>query len=155
MANGSSSVSATEPTRKSLAISALAGTFAYRFSGYVMAQDRPFYLAGLGKFQIDASGNLTGAHRSAITAIHGQGASLATGAYDLKGTISVQNDGTGDARILFTKTSGGGKNVDGQFYVLLAGNADRLWLISSGAKVPETGEAADELVNLEAVRVSS
>lgn len=155
MANRKSSASATEPTRRGLGIPALAGTFAFRFSGYVMAQDRPFYLTGLGKFQVDANGNLTGAQRSAITPIQGQGASLATGAYDLKGTISVRNDGTGEASILFTKTSGSGRNVNGQFYVLLVGNVDRLWMISSGATVPETGEQADELVDLEAVRVAS
>jgi hypothetical protein len=87
--------------------------------------------------------------------IQGQDAKLMTAAYQLKGTISVGSDGTGKASILFTKTDGSGLNVDGQFYVLLAGNMDRLWLISSGAVVPETGAPAQELVNLEAVRVAS
>lgn len=140
--------------RAGLDISALAGTFAYKFSGYVMEQNRPFFLTGLGKFQLDANGNLTGAHRSAYTQLQGMGAALATGAYNLSGTVTVRNDGNGEADILFTKTSGDGKNVQGQFYVLVPGNADRLWMISSGAHVPGTGEEADELVNLEAVRVA-
>jgi hypothetical protein len=133
---------------------ALAGTFAFKFSGYAMAQSRPFFLTGLGRFQIDANGILTGAQRSAIMPIQGQDVKLATGAYQLKGTVNVRSDGSGEARILFTNTGVGGLNVDGQFYVLLAGNVDRLWLISSGGVVPETGVPATELVNLEAVRVA-
>jgi hypothetical protein len=86
--------------------------------------------------------------------LHGTGALFETGEYRLKGTITVRGDGTGEASILFTKTAGPGLNVSGDFYVVVAGNVDRLWLISSGAKVPETGASADELVNLEAVRVS-
>src|SRR5258708_6110943 len=60
---------ATGPAVKGLAIAAIAGTFAYRFSGYAMHQDRPWWLTGLGQFKIDAKGNLTGAHRSTITPI--------------------------------------------------------------------------------------
>jgi hypothetical protein len=156
MAKVRTAARAAAPVRAGLDISALAGTFAYKFSGYAMSPDRqfPFFLTGLGKFQLDASGNLTGAHRSAFTPLQGSGASLATGAYDLNGTMTIRNDGTGEANILFTKTLGDGTNVRGQFYVLVAGNADRLWMISSGARVPETGAEADELVNLEAVRVA-
>jgi hypothetical protein len=137
-------------------MSALAGTFAYKFNGYAMLPHRPgpFFLAGLGKFQIDASGNVTGAHRSTFTSIQGMGATLKTGAYKLSGTLNVTNDGNGEADILFSKTSGDGNNVKGQFYVLTFGHGERLWMISSGGVVPETHEAADELVTLEAVRVA-
>jgi hypothetical protein len=147
---------ASARARAGLDISALAGTFAYKFSGYAMEPNRPgpFFLTGLGKFQLDASGNLTGAHRSSYTPLQGLGATIATGAYNLSGTLTVRNDGNGEADILFTKTSGDGKNVRGQFYVLVPGNADHLWMISSGGVLPETNEKSDELVNLEAVRVA-
>jgi hypothetical protein len=134
----------------------LAGTFAFRFSGYTMAQDRPWFLTGLGHFQIDALGKVTGQHRSAITPIQGQNAALTTTVYTLDGTISIRSDGTGEAKILFTSEPLPDDTVrilDGEFYVLLAGNADRLWMISSSAKVNDA--PVDELVNLEAVRVTS
>jgi hypothetical protein len=143
------------PASTGLDTAAVAGRFAYRFSGYAMPTARPYFLTGLGHFQIDPNGNLTGTHRSAIMPIQGQGAKLANGAYELTGTISIRSDRTGDASILFTKTEGGGLNVQGKFYVLVAENVDRLWMISSGAVVPETGAQAEELVTLEAVRVGS
>jgi hypothetical protein len=153
MPNGPSSQHLTESAI--LAAPTLAGTFAFKFSGYTTAQARPFFLTGLGHFQIDASGNLTGVQQSAIMPIQGQDASLEVGAYQLKGTIKVGDDGTGQANILLKNTSGKGLDVEGQFYVLLAGNVDRLWLISSGGTVPQTGEPANELVHIEAVRVAS
>ena len=47
-----------------------------------------------------------------------------------------------------------GRMLKASFHVQLAGNADRFWLISTGAMVHKTGEPAYELVNVEAVRVS-
>lgn len=139
-----------------LELATVAGNFAFRFSGYAMPSARPYYLTGLGQFIIDVNGSLTGTHRTAIMPIQGQGAKLTTGAYQLKGTINVRMDGTGEASILFTRTGGSGSGLDvkGEFYVSLAGNVDRLWFISSGAVVPQTGEGAEELVNLEAVRTA-
>jgi hypothetical protein len=87
--------------------------------------------------------------------IQGQNAELITGAYALKGSISIRSDRTGDASILFSKTSGSGLDVKGQFYVTLAEDEGRLWFISSGAVVPDTGEAANESVTIEAVRVTN
>lgn len=138
----------------SLGRSAIAGTFAYRFSGYTMKQDRPWWLTGVGRFEIDEKGNLTGAHQSAIMPIAGQDAKLITGAYSLQGSINVGADGSGDASILFTKTSGDGLNVKGQFFVTVGGDPDHLWLISAGAVVPDTGKDANESVTLEAVRIA-
>lgn len=145
----------------------IAGAFAYKFHGYAMRQVRPWFLTGIGHFDIDAKGNLTGAHRSSILPIHGQDSELATGHYTLQGTIRVRGDGTGDASILFTLVEGNGRNIKGNFFVLVPGNGDRLWLISSGQTVadpskrdngeptPELVEPAPELVDLEAVRVAS
>ncbi len=150
-----SAAGSTVPARKRIALSALAGAFAYRFSGYVMKQDRPWWLTGVGRFEIDAQRNLTGAHRCAIMPISGQAAALVTGVYALKGSISIGTDRTGDATILFTRTGGSGQDVKGQFYVTLAEDENRLWFISSGAVVPGTGEVANESVTLEAVRVAN
>jgi hypothetical protein len=134
----------------------LMGTFAYKFSGFALLQTRPFFLTGLGHFQIDAAGHLTGAHPAAIMAIQGQDSEFDTTSYTLRGTINLKADGTGEANIRFTSTGDGkGKNVDDKFSVVLAGNADRLWLISTDPRVPETGERANELVNIEAVRITA
>src|SRR5258705_14018143 len=47
----------------------IAGTYAYKFGGYVNLQIRPWWLSGLGKFTIepskrDTSAKMTGPHRS-------------------------------------------------------------------------------------------
>lgn len=155
MSSQSITLGATEPTSSGLDTAALAGSYTYRFGGYSMPTARPYYLVGLGRFQVDSSGNLTGSHRSAIMPIQGQGAKLTNSTYQLSGTIGIREDRTGEASILFTKTEGGGLNVKGEFFVLLAEGVDRLWLISAGAVVPETGQAAEELVTLEAIRVAT
>jgi hypothetical protein len=134
----------------------LSGEFSFKFSGFALLQARPFFLNGLGHFKIDDDGHLLGAQQAAVMAIQGLDANFQTAAYTLEGSIKVDNDGrTGSAEILFLKTSGKGKDVEGSFHVQLAENADRFWLISTGAKEHETGEPAYELVNVEAVRVSS
>ena len=146
-----------------LAIPAVAGSFAYRFSGYAMKQDRPWYLTGVGRFDIDPDGNLTGTHRSAVMPIQGFSMALEWGDYALKGTMTVRSDGCGDANIVFTLTSGKGRDVRGEFFVILAGDTDHLWFTCKADEVlPKEGEppgkdednAAKESVMLEAVRVA-
>jgi len=83
-----------------------AGTFAYRFSGYSVLTGVTYRLAGLGCYQIDAQGNVTGTQRSSITALQTQGAKLQTGDYTVAGTMTMQSDGTGSATLTFTKTAG-------------------------------------------------
>jgi hypothetical protein len=87
--------------------------------------------------------------------LQGQGAKLTTGLYQLSGSITVGADGELKATIQFTRTGGTGQglNVDGEFFVMTTG-ADRLWFISSGASVQGTDNPAQELVNLEAVRMA-
>jgi hypothetical protein len=154
---------AAVPVAKGLAIAAVAGNFAYRFSGYAMHQDRPWWLTGLGQFKIDANGNLTGAHRSAITAIDGTYAKLTTGSYTLQGSIGIRADGTGDANIHFTETDDTPRKLQAEFFVMLGGDTNRLWFISSGAVLipfqPPGGvlqlpKPADESVTLEAIRIA-
>lgn len=132
-------------------LAALAGRFDFRFSGYAMAQDRPFHLTGLGQFEIKADGALTGEQRSAIMAIQGQGAAVSTGAYDLTGTIRVGDGNNLEASIFYKNTKIPGWDLTGQFFVVSAENTDRLWFISAGAKKPD-GSSAEELVSLEALR---
>jgi hypothetical protein len=117
-----------------------------------MASNVLFRLVGLGRFQINQQGHLTGHQKSSITALQGQAAKLQNGSYDLKGRVTLEGDGTGSAEISFTKTSGDGLNVNGTFNVLVAGTADRLWFVSAGGTVPPSNMPADELVSLEAVR---
>jgi hypothetical protein len=132
-----------------------AGTFAYRFSGYSVLTGVTYRLAGLGCYQIDAQGNVTGTQRSSITALQTQGAKLQTGDYTVAGTMTMQSDGTGSATLTFTKTAGSGQAIQGEFNVMAAGSADRLWLVSSGGVVLGSSDDADELVDGEAVRIAA
>jgi hypothetical protein len=114
-----------------------------------------YNLVGVGLLQIQKNGKITGRHRSSLTPLQGQEAELKTGVYDLQGDIKLQSSGTGDATIHFKKVRGHGVDVDGNFFVQVAGSADRLWFISSGATLPNSnGIASDELVTLEAVRMA-
>jgi hypothetical protein len=138
---------------------ALAGTFAYRFNGHVMAKDHPFYLLGVGHLRIDSHGTITGEQRSATTKIEGQGATVMAGDYTLWGKMNVNPQGTGDAEIFFTKKDGQGLDVLGKFYLQVAGNLDQFWMISSGAlqinsKEGTIGSEAVELASLEFVRMA-
>ena len=124
----------------------LAGRFAFRFSGFSMKNSVLFYLAGVGQFEIGADGSLSGDHRSSITQLQGQKARLAAGRYVLTGKI-VLTEGAGSATIHFADQTGRGLDLDGEFYVVAAGSADRLWFVSSRDVLPG-GAPADELVNL-------
>ncbi len=142
-------------------IPALAGTFAYRFNGYAIRQNRPFYLLGVGQLMIDRQGNITGEHQSAATAMQGQDATVMTGKYKLNGMMVVASNGAGEAGIFFNKADGQGKNVVGGFYVQVAGDVDRIWMMSSKAMdvdliIPPDGKPREavELCSLEAVRMA-
>ena len=159
------------PTTR-FSISDIEGSYAFRFSGFTMLNNILYHLSGLGNFDIVANGRrrgrLTGRQRSSITPLQGQKASLEKATYDLSGTMTLGPDGTGDADVDFQETSG--RKLDGYFrsklkgyfYVLVAGSPDRLWLVSSGATVLSSGATvppipagtpADELVNVEAIRI--
>jgi hypothetical protein len=133
----------------------LAGKFAFRFSGFSMRNNILYNLAGVGAFTIDEDGKLLGKHRSSLTPLQGADAKLNAGRYALDGEVSLSEDGvTGYAKIFFkgeTKTS---LDLNGEFYLVAAGSADRLWLVSSRDTIPAKGSAipADELVSLEAIR---
>lgn len=146
------------PPFNPLEIPEIAGAFAYRFNGYAMTQDRPFYLLGVGQLSIAKDGKITGHHQSATTAIQGQDATVMTGGYTLTGHMNLQSNGAGGASILFEKQTGQGLNVLGIFFVQLAGNVDHFWMMSTKALALSNqdktliGEAV-ELASLEAVRM--
>lgn len=136
----------------------LAGKFAFRFSGFAMKYNILYNLVGVGTFTIDEQGNLDGGHRSTLTALQGQKAKLERGEYRLNGKISLK-DGVGSAKIHFINEDTDGDNVDGEFYVVAAGSAGQLWLVSSRDEIPPkhgsgSGTRADELVSLEAIRMA-
>jgi hypothetical protein len=141
-------------TAMSFSTKVISGTYAFRFDGFTITSNILFRLLGLGQFRIDEDGTLVGRQRSSITALQGQGAKHQNGAYDLNGNVTLESDGTGSAKIKFTNTAGDGLDVIGDFYVVVAGTANRLWFISSGETLPSLGGVpADELVSLEAVRM--
>lgn len=103
-----------DPTAKTRATRVdLAGTYAFRFSGYSMANDVPYYLVGIGRFTLDQEGGLAGSQKSSITQVFGQGASIATAAYVLSGSWTMDDDATeGTAQIQFTSST---QNMTGTF----------------------------------------
>jgi hypothetical protein len=132
----------------------MAGTYAYRFSGFTVAYNIVYRLAGLGQMQIDENGTIRGKQRSAITPLGGQAARLKRSIYRLDGKIALESDGTGSARIRFGLVTGDGVDVDGHFDVQVAGGPGRLWFLSSGSTLPNAADTpADEHVELEAIRL--
>jgi hypothetical protein len=130
------------------------GRYAYHFSGNTMLLNIRYSLLGVGWLQIAKSGKAIGQQRASITPLQGQCAELRTAYYALVGQVTLHSDGTGEAVIRFTKTAGNGVDVNGNFFVQVAGTADRLWFISSGSTLPRSGNApADEQVTVEAVRI--
>ena len=132
----------------------IAGTYAFRFSGFTVAYNIVNRLAGLGQMQIDENGTIRGEQRSAITPLGGQEARLKRSIYHLDGNIALESNGAGSARIHFKRVTGDGVDVDGCFYVQVAGGPGRLWFLSSGSTLPNAADApADEHVELEAIRL--
>jgi len=135
-------------------VASRAGNYVFRFNGFTMANDTPYYLVGLGQFVLDASGNLTGTQTSSITQIAGQGASLSHAAYTLTGTWTIGADGTGTAKIKFSSKQ---QTMIGTFDLIAVGDTGRIWMISTGAMVQASKGSgtylADEVNHGEAIKV--
>jgi hypothetical protein len=131
-----------------------AGKYVFRFSGFTMANDTPYYLVGLGKFVLDATGKLTGTQTSSITQIAGQGAALSHAAYVLTGTWTIAADGTGTAQIKFSSKQ---QTMTGNFDLVAVGDTGRIWMISTGATVQGSKGLdtyqADEVNHGEAIKI--
>jgi hypothetical protein len=131
----------------------ITGRYTYKFAGFTMVNNILYRLLGLGQFTIASDGTLSGAQRSSITPLQGQGAKLKKGAYDVEGQITLDASGIGSAAIYFRNQNPQRPDLKGEFYLGIAGTGDRLWLISSGATLQPSNLPVDELVTLEAVRV--
>jgi hypothetical protein len=107
----------------------------------------------------DGKGTLVGSHKSSRTALSGQAAAIGRGDYALTGEITLEDSGvTGCAKVHFEDLTGQKLHLDGEFYVVAAGSADRLWLVSAADSIPPQSPGqppvpADEVVSLEAVRI--
>jgi hypothetical protein len=149
--------SATGEAIAGITMSALAGRFAYKFSGYAVLQMRSWWLMGLGTLEIGQDGKVKGAQRSTIMPTEGQGIDLIKGAWDLQGTIRVQSDATGHASIRFSRTTAKGETrlLDGEFFVLVP-EVNRFWMISTEVIIINPGvpiRKAHESVEVEAIRI--
>ena len=129
----------------------ITGTFAYRFSGFSMDDNgNPYRLTGIGIFDLDAGGKLTGSQTSSLTAIKGMGAKHLHASYTLDGTYQIKSDGTGTALIDFTPQTPGSSALKGYFDLMVPGK-DKFWFISTKEVLPN-GSEADEVVEGEAIR---
>ena len=134
------------------------GEYKFRFNGFTMAYGHLWYLVGLGHFHIDHDGKLTGQQYGSISQIQGRNPSLQQGRYRLTGSVAMydrdnQIKGSGSAIITFSKDSGIGLDVRGQFFLMSTGEG-RLWMISTVSSDPDTHFGDDELVSGEAIRLS-
>jgi hypothetical protein len=132
------------------------GKYAFRFGGFTMLNLVSYRLAGLGQFSITSTGAVNGTQHSSITPLQGY-AKLEISKYEVSGDIKMDADGSGSgsATLTFKRIEGTGRNVLGTFHVVAAGSADRIWMVSAGAFVLGTAEPADELVELEATRITA
>ena len=129
----------------------IAGTFAFRFSGFsVDGNDEQYYLVGVGIMQLHNDGSVSGSQRSTITKLVGSGCKLQRSHDTMAGTYQFAADGTGAATITFTSVD---QVLEGTFDFVRV-DADRFWMISSGARIMSSeGILADEVVSGEAVRM--
>jgi hypothetical protein len=130
----------------------LAGKYVFRFDGFCMAEDTPYFLAGVGKFNLDQSNQLAGILKSSITQIAGPGAALSHSTYSIAGTWNVNNDEMDTATITFQSPK---QTMTGTFDLVAADGPNHFWLISTGAKIAGQNGDADEVVSGEAYRVAS
>jgi len=148
-------------SRRSFSAASLAGTYAFRFSGFSMLAlspppppPVPYYLVGVGLITLRRDGTLVGQQTSSTTPMAGNQAAILVCNYTLDGTVAVNPNGTGTASITFTPSSSSSDcaQEEGTFSLVVAGS-NSIWLISTGATLPD-GSSADEVVQIEAVRIS-
>jgi hypothetical protein len=116
----------------------------------------PHRICGIGRFTLDAAGQLTGSHTSSGTPLQGSVSDVLVGAYRLEGTLLL-DPGTplGNAEIDFITDGKQLESVHGRFRVAVAGSPDRLWLMSTGATIigKDKPTSIAELVIIEVVRI--
>ena len=137
----------------------LAGDWAYRFSGFTIIDGTQCYLVGMGVLALSADGKITGKQSATITALTGTDQKLLNRVMELSGTYSSEGV-WGKATLRFLKP--GVEDERGTFDIIQV-DADRFWMISTGAKqldpnsIPDLSKAslADEINSGEAVRIRS
>src|ERR1700757_5441195 len=78
----------------------LAGSFAFRFSGFTMpAGGVLHYIVGLGLMTLKADGTLEGSQRASTTALQGEAQTQQSGTFELSGAYGVDGDLSGHATI--------------------------------------------------------
>ena len=79
------------------------GKYGFRFRGRTMSVGNEYRLAGVGFFEL-SNGKLSGHHRSSITDLHGQSATLTNTHFSLPGTVipSPEDDPNGYAKTPFS-----------------------------------------------------
>jgi hypothetical protein len=133
----------------------LAGRFAYKFGGHAIASGNDYLLKGVGYFTLAKDGTLTGHHRFSLLLLANTD-ELITGGYELAGSITMSDDGTGSAAITFTPDPG--TTTDGsnaKFHVVMGGDYNNLWFVSAGGTRAGSNAPTTELTLLEAVRATS
>jgi hypothetical protein len=126
----------------------LCGDWAYRFSGFTIMENTPCYLVGMGVLTLNADGTIKGKQSASITPLTGTGQALLHRELDLSGTYSG-NGVWGSSKLTFLTV---GEHEVGTFDIIQV-DADRFWMISTGAKQMPGSTPADEVNSGEAVRI--
>jgi hypothetical protein len=142
------------------------GVYAIMFRGFNREElgKRARHLVGVGYLNLSEVGiaTLSGLHRSTNSPMTGQKSNngLRTATYGLKGTYTVDDDGTSGLPIRLTVNvefdeKGGNKKMQDSFAVVQCG-PDQFWLVSTNPQDEETGslEKIDELVFGEARKLT-
>lgn len=137
----------------------LAGDWAYRFSGFTIMDGAPCYLVGMGVLNLSPDGKVTGKQSASITPLTGSKLALLNRVMDLSGTYSNEDGAWSKATLRFLDP---GKEDERGTFDIIQVDADRFWMISTGAKQlnpnsPGDGKSspADEVNSGEAVRIRS
>jgi hypothetical protein len=131
------------------------GAYSLRFAGFgLAAEGYQFYVAGVGQFQLNGAGVLSGSQYSSICRM----SNVATisppflyETFELSGTYAIADDGTGTVSIDFVQQ---GQVVEQDVFRVVPGDAamTRFWLISTHPTVQAA--LVPELVTGEAVRLN-
>jgi hypothetical protein len=133
----------------------LAGRFAYKFEGHAIASGNDFLLKGVGFMTLAKDGTLTGHHKFSLLLLANTN-QLDTGGYTLTGKVTMGADGTGTATITFKPDPGTSTDGStGTYNVVMGGDYDHLWFVTSGGTRTGTNMPTTELSLIEAVRATS
>lgn len=130
------------------------GEYAFRFTGFSMANSIPHHLVGVGVMKLE-NGLLTGEQKSTIARLRGQDAAFKETTYTLDGTYKIVG-AIGEAIVKFTeKSDADDAQVMTSSFQFVAAGAGRFWLTSGKAKITSAGhKQAAEVLSGEATRIA-